>query len=158
MSLRSCSLAIALITACGTPPSKERERESLYVGVERCGQCHDAAFAFWNNTPHARAFFTLAKAGKTADPACVGCHVTGYGKPGGHSGSRASGLEAVQCEVCHGPGSHHAETESLDAITTAPKRALCVTCHRPPQVPADWDLERAWLKVLGPGHGGSEPP
>jgi hypothetical protein len=169
MSRSGCLLTIVLAAGCGAASDREAPKpieraiataagggEPRYVGVQRCGQCHDAALAFWNNTPHARAFFTLAKLGKTGDAKCIGCHVTGYGKAGGHQGARAAGLEAVQCEVCHGPGSRHAETESLGAITKAPARSLCRTCHEPPQVAADWDIESAWLKVLGPGHGGGD--
>jgi len=171
MSLRAWLFSIALIGACRTESDREgatpiasgaatpAQPDALhYVGAQRCGQCHDAALAFWNNTPHARAFFTLTKLGKNNDASCVSCHVTGYGKLGGHQGSQPAGLEAVQCEVCHGPGSRHAATESLSAITRAPARSLCLTCHQPPHVAAAWDVASARLKVLGPGHGGGELP
>jgi hypothetical protein len=154
--MRRCSslLAIALLGACSRSPDRlERVEQAHYVGAARCGECHDAAHAFWNNTPHARAFFTLAKLDKTGDRACITCHVTGFEEPGGHRGSAPTGLEAVQCEVCHGPGSRHAHTESLAAIQRKPPRSLCATCHRPPQVPDGWSLEAAWPKIIGPGHG-----
>lgn len=153
-------VAIAFAYACGNDVDRRASRaapraavERSYVGAQRCGECHDAALAFWNNTRHARAFFTLEKAGKQSDRACVACHVTGFEKPGGHRSARAAGLEAVQCEICHGPGSRHAATESLAAIDRAPERALCRSCHQPPQVPEGWDIEVAWPKILGPGHG-----
>jgi hypothetical protein len=145
-------LAIALL--CGCSRQGDHAHERRYVGAARCGECHDAALAFWNNTPHARAFFTLAKIDKTGDRACVRCHVTGFEQPGGHRGSRPAGLEAVQCEVCHGPGSRHAETESLAAIEPEPPRSLCESCHQqPPHVGQGWSLDTAWPKIVGPGHG-----
>jgi hypothetical protein len=159
MRVSTSMVAIVALAACArqdAPPPAEAVPlaiEERYVGVKRCGECHDAAFAFWNNTRHARAFFTLASRNKHIDRACIGCHVTGFERAGGHHGAEPRGLEAVQCEVCHGPGARHAETQSLGAIVKTPERELCRSCHQPPQVPDDWDLDAAWLKTLGPGHG-----
>ena len=32
---------------------------------------------------------------------CVGCHVTGYGRPGGSTVTHVEKLKDVQCEACH---------------------------------------------------------
>jgi hypothetical protein len=40
----------------------------------------------WNRTPHAHAYATLSSQFKEFNLDCVGCHVTGYEKPGGSYG------------------------------------------------------------------------
>ncbi len=85
------------------------EGESGFAGAEECVDCHKAAFQLWRATPHARAWQTLVDGGKTFDIECVSCHVTGWLKPGGTVLGKTAKLEAVQCEVCHGPSAVHVE-------------------------------------------------
>jgi mono/diheme cytochrome c family protein len=83
---------------------------------------------------------------------CVACHVTGYGKPGGYPAivegkewtpeekARASLLEGVGCESCHGPGEQAAalkkenkeykwaELAKLGAVH--PEEKGCAVCHQ----------------------------
>ncbi len=136
-------------------PPPAQEDEASYVGVETCGNCHIEERAFWNKTPHARAYSTLEVAHKEFNLDCVSCHVTGYEQPGGSSLTEVDGLKSVQCEVCHGPGSLHAENPGeKGAIRQAPSRNLCASsCHHPPHVGTDWSVEVAWPQIIGKGHG-----
>lgn len=135
------------------PPVEEGKAE--YVGITACAGCHPSAKKFWDGTKHAAAYETLEKDFKEFNLDCVGCHVTGYEKPGGSTVTHVSKLKDVQCEVCHGPGSLHVEKpEKLGLITPSPARSLCApACHHPPHVGEDWDVNEAWPHIIGPGHG-----
>jgi len=129
--------------------------EPRYVGIETCSNCHQEERKFWDTTSHAKAYATLSTAHKEFNLDCVGCHVTGYEKAGGSTVTHVEGLRDVQCEVCHGPGSNHAE-RPLDktAIRRTPDIDSCSSaCHHPPHVNADWNVGLAWSKIIGPGHG-----
>ncbi len=129
--------------------------EPRYVGIETCSNCHQEERRFWDTTSHAKAYATLSTAHKEFNLDCVGCHVTGYEKAGGSTVTHVDGLRDVQCEVCHGPGSNHAE-RPLDktAIRRRPDSNSCSSsCHHPPHVNADWNVGLAWTKIIGPGHG-----
>jgi hypothetical protein len=129
--------------------------QSHYIGVEACSTCHKSERAFWDKTQHAGAYETLASAHKEFNLDCVNCHVTGYDKPGGSTVVHVENLTAVQCEVCHGPGSRHAEAPKAENLIQLPERGLCAgTCHHPPHVHSDWNVNDAWPKIIGPGHGG----
>ncbi|MEZ4427461.1 MAG: multiheme c-type cytochrome, partial [Nannocystaceae bacterium] len=93
----------------GVKPPPPAKGEAGYVGDEECGNCHDAAKSFWDSTRHAQAYDTLVAANKEFDLSCVGCHVTGFNKPGGSHVVENAGLRDIQCEQCHGPGSLHVE-------------------------------------------------
>jgi hypothetical protein len=136
-------------------PAPVSASESGYVGVEKCSVCHGEERQFWNSTRHAKAYATLATAHKQFNLECVGCHVTGYQKPGGTTVTHVAGLESVQCEVCHGPGSRHVIAPTNPAFLIAkPARTLCApACHHPPHVKPDWNVDAAWKGILGPGHG-----
>jgi hypothetical protein len=129
-----------------------------YVGVQACARCHKAAATFWQKSHHADAWKTLVAVDKQYDYDCVGCHVTGWQEPGGsHLASvEKLGLESVQCEVCHGPGSKHVEEDGMDSpltIRKAPAEDLCRTrCHT--QEHSDTFQLEAYLRdVTGAGHG-----
>ena len=129
--------------------------QSHYVGVEVCSSCHKSERAFWDKTQHAGAYATLSTAHKEFNLDCVSCHVTGYDKPGGSTVVHVEQLSNVQCEVCHGPGSRHAEAPKASGLISLPEHGLCAgTCHHPPHVHPDWDADAAWQKIIGPGHGG----
>ncbi len=131
------------------PPAKSKPG---YVGVEECEMCHDEAAAFWKTTRHAQAFATLEHANKQYDLSCVGCHVTGFRKPGGSEVVENQGLRNVQCEVCHGPGSLHAEDGDTRLVERAAPQTVCAACHTPEH--SDTFDYRAYLRdILGPGHG-----
>jgi hypothetical protein len=100
-----------------------------YVGVKKCIACHKNIYTFWLTTEHSRAYATLEAEKRQFEPDCIGCHTTGYKKPGGFTDvTKAGKLLNVQCEVCHGPGSIHvrdSNTEMKNHYTEAD----CVSCH-----------------------------
>ena len=75
--------------------------------MDACAKCHKPAVEFWKKTVHARAWKTLVEVDKQYHYDCIGCHVTGWEKPGGVNLATVEkrGLVDVQCETCHGPGS-----------------------------------------------------
>jgi hypothetical protein len=136
-------------------PPAPRAGDATYIGAERCGNCHDDAYEFWKKTPHASAYASLSTQHKEFNLDCVGCHVTGYEKPGGTTVTHVKDLEDVQCEVCHGPGSRH-EKDPKDGSTLvrSPQKSLCApACHHPPHVHEGWSVDDAWKIILGKGHG-----
>ncbi len=102
---------------------------NTYTGAKVCGECHTKAYAFWKNTPHARAYDSLntGRKGQEAnwisrvhDPECLACHVTGWDPQdvvrydsGFVDLESTAHLVGQQCENCHGPGSQHVELERL---------------------------------------------
>jgi len=136
-------------------PAPANPGEPSFVGIDSCTNCHLEERVFWNSTGHAHAYVTLESAHKEYNLDCVGCHVTGYELPGGSTVTHVAPLKAVQCEVCHGPGSLHVEDPTKDGtIKAMPSRSLCASaCHHPPHVGADWSVDVAWPQILGKGHG-----
>lgn len=130
-----------------------------YVGVQVCGSCHVEEKAFWEATPHARAYPTLEKQHKQFNLDCVSCHVTGYERPGGSTVTDNDALQSVQCEECHGPGSRHiAEPSNPAFIDAAGGTNRCASaCHHPPHVD-DFDVAIARTRIVGPGHGMPKAP
>ncbi len=143
-----------------------RLEDAKYVGSKSCQKCHFKEYGSWQKTKMAQAFNTLkpnqaveskqkAKLDPakdyTKDPACVICHVTGYGKPGGYpevgkdwndeEKARAPLMEGVGCESCHGPGEKYspykkdnkeykwADLVKLGAVH--PDENNCKSCHNP---------------------------
>ena len=154
---RTYALSIFLL---GLLPLLSVQATAQYVGASRCRPCHLPLAKSWEQTKMAKAF-ELLKPGVAADvkrahkidPAkdythdstCLGCHVTGYGKPGGfESIEKTAGLAGVQCEVCHGAGGgylkpnlmsiQNKEYKRADLVAagmTAPAEKVCLTCHNP---------------------------
>lgn len=130
--------------------------EHEYVGPSLCAPCHLPQYTSWKKTKMAHAFDALkpgmsvdAKLTSKLDPnkdytmvsACVGCHVTGYGKKGGFVDiATTPDLAGVTCESCHGPaGSYMAkglkknpEFKKADLLAEGfveVSAAQCQTCH-----------------------------
>jgi hypothetical protein len=139
----------------GVEPPPAPKGAASYTGGEACADCHDEAAEFWETTVHASAYQTLVDDNKQFDLTCVGCHVTGFRKPGGSEVVENAGLVDVQCEVCHGPGSLHVDDggEDLKFIELEAPESLCATqCHTPEH--SDTFAYEAYLRdILGPGHG-----
>ena len=130
--------------------------EPSYVGIEQCEMCHDEAAEFWQTTRHAQAYETLVRDNKQFDLSCVGCHLTGFDEPGGSHVVQNEGLQAVQCEVCHGPGSLHVDEPERGgqpyAIQRLVPETVCSQCHTPDHSDT-FELEPYLRDILGAGHG-----
>ena len=136
------------------PPAPEGT--ASYVGTEECDTCHEEAVVQWKSTVHAGAFQTLVDTNQQYDLSCVSCHVTGFREPGGSEVVENEGLRDVQCEVCHGPGSLHAEDpegkDGAQHIELAVKEEVCMKCHTPEH--SDTFDYTAYLRdIVGEGHG-----
>ena len=124
--------------------------------MDACSDCHSDAVEFWNKTVHAQAWKTLVDRGQQFDYDCIGCHVTGWDKPGGSNLGHNDNLRDVQCETCHGPGSIHVAKggeEKPFAIARKPADDLCATqCHTHEH--SDTFQHDAYMRdIVGPGHG-----
>jgi hypothetical protein len=134
-------------------PAPPAPGEAKYVGIDVCTSCHAAARQVWDGTAHARAYATLSKQFKEFNLDCVSCHVTGYDRPGGSTVTHVAGLQDVQCEVCHGPGSKHAKDPSAPSLIIGkPSPSACLSCHHSPHV-EQFDPVARMKDILGPGHG-----
>jgi len=166
--LISGALALLLAGAAVLKPTEAvgcpRADEAKYLGSKSCQKCHFKEYGAWQKTKMAQAFTTLkpnqgveARKKANLDPAkdytkeaaCIVCHVTGYGKPGGYpplgkewteeEKARAPLMEGVGCESCHGPGEKYspykkdnkeykwADIAKLGAIH--PDEKSCAACH-----------------------------
>jgi hypothetical protein len=137
----------------GRLPLPAQAGQATYIGVEACSACHPGPRAVWNSTKHAHAYASLSSQFKQFNLDCVSCHVTGYDQPGGSTVTHVDRLENVECEVCHGPGSKHAQSPAdRSLIVAAPQPATCLSCHHPPHVEG-FDPAAKLSEILGPGHG-----
>ena len=114
-------------TSESEPSALERfkTKAATYIGIENCKICHMPHFESWQTTRMSKAFELLKPGVRTKAkhqvgldpnrdytkaPECIYCHTTGYGKPGGFINiEETPEMTDVQCEMCHGPGSHYAE-------------------------------------------------
>lgn len=109
------------------PGARPGRKGDHFVGMSNCITCHASQFAQWQTTAHARAWKTLVDQHKESTPACVSCHVTGLGQPGGfRTADDGARFGNVQCESCHGMGSRHRDwTENGNTVP----EATCRACH-----------------------------
>ena len=121
-----------------------------FVGAKQCASCHEAEYKQWSGTPHARAYLSLVKDKRHMDQDCYGCHVTGFGHPGGPESPKQVGyLGNVQCESCHGPGNKHMSAPAKDNIIKTPSEAkVCMGCHSDEQTNDRYNPKTYWPKVL----------
>jgi hypothetical protein len=137
-------------------PPPESPANYKYIGTNACAPCHQPAFQQWQTTKHAHAVESLAKQSRQKDPACIGCHVTGFLRAGGTADVNVA-LErfpAVGCESCHGPGlAHVTATDKKASIKRAAPESTCRECHTPDQTQGQFDYRMFVKAVVGPGHG-----
>lgn len=140
------------------PPPAAEPGQPTYVGVSACNKCHKAAVEFWKHTVHAEAWKTLVDVDKQYNYDCIGCHVTGFQKPGGANLATVEkrGLVDVQCEVCHGPASKHVEEAGLEdppSLVKRPADRFCAdNCHTREHSDT-FQLVPYLRDILGKGHG-----
>lgn len=156
--MRKPVYAVMALWVAGLLVGFPTESRAQYLGAARCKACHLVQSKSWEQTGMAKSFEVLkpgaaakAKTSRKLDPkkdytrdaACISCHVTGFGKPGGFvSIEKTPLLAGVQCETCHGPGGgylkpnlmslqnkEYKRAELLAAGLTAPEDKICITCH-----------------------------
>jgi len=113
--------------------------KSSYIGANACKRCHEEEYASWVKTPHAHAFKSLADKKEMENTACINCHVTGYGLPGGYAPEKPKRLKHVQCEACHGPALDHVKADDFhkkstiiglgDKCDECGVEQICLRCH-----------------------------
>jgi hypothetical protein len=137
----------------GQPCPEPAKGEAKYVGNAECKECHEEAFPSWQASKHAVALETLKKVGKEHHLDCVGCHVTGWQKPGGVCRiDQTAERDTVGCEMCHGPGSIHAGDPDKNNVAKGNESKTCVGCHDRENSP-HFELERYLKEIIAPGHG-----
>jgi 2',3'-cyclic-nucleotide 2'-phosphodiesterase (5'-nucleotidase family) len=115
-------------------PKPATKGQPSYLGSARCGDCHEAEFAWWKGQAHGLAYATLERRNTQFNLSCVGCHVTGYNQAGGSTAVHVDGLTNVGCESCHGPGSVHVADAGAEASRNVRREvpeAVCKRCHNP---------------------------
>ncbi len=116
--------------------------EKGYVGSEACADCHEGEyekFRTYAKKAHSYESISVMKKGLSDAEfqACFECHTTGYKQSGGfRSEHETPELKNAGCEVCHGPGSLHVETEDPEDIHGSLSAEECESCHNPERVAA----------------------
>mgnify|MGYP001595114370 CR=1 FL=1 len=115
--------------------SKGLAEDKAYVGSLSCRECHEQEYnRFVKYSKKASSYKSIQKMETKLTPqeftSCFECHTTGYGEKGGFvSVARTPELKDAGCEVCHGPGSLHVETEDPDEIIGRVDQESCQACH-----------------------------
>ena len=130
------AVLILVLVSLVCPAFAGRAEESkTYVGSKACESCHSNEFAsFSKNAKKAHSFKSVQIMASKLDQAelreCYACHTTGYGKPGGFvSMEKNPELANAGCEVCHGPGSLHAQSGDKADIKAKLDISDCAGCH-----------------------------
>lgn len=136
------AIGVLLAAAGAFHADATAERQAFYVGSETCGGCHEAQFtSFTANSKKAHSYENIRKMQKKLTPeefrGCFKCHTTGHGEAGGFvSIEETPALRNPGCEVCHGPGSLHAESGNPADLTGKVSLETCVQCHSSERVAA----------------------
>lgn len=113
---------------------------STYVGSETCSQCHPEQYERYSRySKKARSSVHVTRMAADLKPQelakCFECHATGYGQPGGFvSFEQTPHLANAGCEVCHGPGSQHADSGDSSLIKGTLTLKDCESCHNKERV------------------------
>ncbi|MCG8683818.1 MAG: cytochrome C [Desulfobacterales bacterium] len=115
-------------------------QEKVFIGSIQCKDCHEEQYDnFTKYSKKANSFSSIKKMEKKLLPGeyqeCFQCHTTGFGQNGGFvSESGTPDLKNPGCEVCHGPGSLHAESQDPEDIITEIDIETCISCHNQDRV------------------------
>jgi len=113
-----------------------------YVGAETCNECHpDQYETFMTHSKKAKSYSSILRMKGKLTPEelkeCYACHTTGYGQPGGfRSEQETPHLKDNGCEVCHGPGSLHINSEDPSDLVETITVENCMKCHNSERVMA----------------------
>lgn len=138
-----------------TRAQQAAERGEVYAGTVKCKSCHQEEHKQWSGTGHARAWATMVRTKQTGNLDCIGCHTTGFDRPGGPASTK--GLEKfvnVGCESCHGPGALHVKTPTVAlAYGREVPEKVCTECHKQQADQRSFDYQERLQLIRGPGHG-----
>jgi len=134
--VRSLALLGAVLVAVSAPSAASEEH--AYIGSSKCKKCHIKQYKSWEQTKMAQSFEVLRSGQRaeqkqgagldpdkdyTADPECLRCHTTGYGKDGGFVDEATTPeLVGVGCEICHGAGGTYVADEYMSLKNKEYKR------------------------------------
>jgi hypothetical protein len=133
---------LILLVLVSTSAWAQDTKSRIYVGSDSCLPCHQAEYenyCKYARKSHSHQSVQKMEKGLTAVElkGCYACHTTGYGNPGGFvSVEQTPELKNAGCEVCHGPGGRHAETEDPDDIIRKITIDVCHKCHTEERVKA----------------------
>ena len=145
---RAWCQALLTVGLCACPigfapaqPAAAAGPPASYVGSKACMDCHPKeyeSFTRYSKKAHSSQSIKIMAPKLTAEElsGCFACHTTGYGQPGGFvSFEKTPELADAGCEVCHGPGSAHADAGG-DATLIRAKLAMsmCESCHNAERV------------------------
>ena len=143
LTLSICFVLLFFFSFSGNYAGKARCAEQpKYVGSDGCKECHaDEYRTFKQFNKKAHSFQSIIRLQKGLEEAelknCFECHTTGYGKEGGfRSEQETPQLKDAGCEVCHGPGSVHAETGDPKDIKGKLTAKDCEACHNSERIDA----------------------
>lgn len=127
-----------------------QEKAEQLAGASRCQECHASQSQFWQTTAHAHSYQVLAHQRQNFNLDCLPCHVTQARLPTATTPRPAAlfnlprDLQAVGCEVCHGPALAHANAPGQVKPRRLVTEAICRSCHTD-----DHDLLFDYQKKLG---------
>ncbi len=151
-----------------THPQQLDQPGAVFVGPERCAECHRNACRVWSQSKHSQAYAALVRygepkttdqrSGKTVgrqyDPECVICHTTGFEyKSGFRNEQDTPHLLANGCENCHGPASLHVQFPQDSKYWQPLRRTAsnfvnaCRSCHDSENDP-HFDFSKYWPQIV----------
>jgi len=125
----------------GQQTSAHGELQEKYVGANTCKRCHEAAFAAWDASAHARSLASLEGKSMENSAECLQCHVTGHPDANGYALNKAD-LGKVSCEQCHGHGTTHGDA----GFIARPTPESCLACHDKKNSP-EFQYAKYWKEI-----------
>lgn len=138
--IKSLVCPIFLIFVCATVWAQDTK--PTYVGSDVCQDCHETEYKRFHafaKKAHSYESIRVMKKGLTNAELhkCFECHTTGYREAGGfRSEHETPNLRNAGCEVCHGPGSLHVQTQKPADIKGSLTAKDCEVCHSSERVEA----------------------